>query len=212
VQIGETGNERDRELVHAVFREYHWIIDHGHGLNAPEHKRSPSFEDGTFVYEGDINRRISKKLFEKLEENGIAFTNLVPTDDDVSLRERLERIDALQTDRPKILVSIHSNFSGAGNPWSAAEGIEVFHDRYNETSKNLANVFIGKIIRETRARQRSTKSLNLAIFKTSTPSILVECGFLDNKKELDSLQSPTYQDKIVKGMVEAIKKINADGI
>ena len=100
------------------------FIDNGHGLMTAG-KRSP---DGQFR-EPFYNREISRRVVSDLQDRGLDAELLVPEDDDISLAERVRRINAacfLLGKRNVILVSIHVNAAGNGSKWLNATGWSVY--------------------------------------------------------------------------------------
>ena len=75
---------------------YLWIFDPGHGgiidgVYQTAGKRSPKWEDGTQLFEGEFNRAVVKRLVKLCNDNGIDCINLVDTEEDIPLRERTDK-------------------------------------------------------------------------------------------------------------------------
>lgn len=88
------------------------LIDNGHGLMTAG-KRSP---DGLFR-EPFYNREIARRVVSDLQDRGYDAELLVPEDDDISLVERVRRVNVacfLLGKQNVILVSIHLNAVGNG--------------------------------------------------------------------------------------------------
>ncbi|MDE7376202.1 MAG: N-acetylmuramoyl-L-alanine amidase [Muribaculaceae bacterium] len=90
------------------------LIDNGHGRDTAG-KRSP---DGR-LSEWEWTRQIARALCSRLQRRGIDARLLVPEDEDVPLRQRAARANAVAG--PAILVSIHANAAGMGR-WMSASG------------------------------------------------------------------------------------------
>ena len=76
-------------------RGYVWILDNGHGgiidgIYQTAGKRSPKWEDGTQLFEGEFNRAVVKRIIELCKVEGIECINLVDTEKDLSLRWRTD--------------------------------------------------------------------------------------------------------------------------
>ena len=82
------------------------ILDNGHGVNTPG-KCSPKLSDGRKFYEWEFNRKVVKRIAELCHEAGIRYLVLVPEDEDISLKERVTRINAIK-DNPASNPSIPS--------------------------------------------------------------------------------------------------------
>ena len=83
------------------------LIDNGHGKDTPG-KRSP---DGKFR-EYQYTREIAKEIVDKLLSAGFDAQLLVPEEDDISLKERVKRVNKACSDLGKenvLLISIHVN-------------------------------------------------------------------------------------------------------
>lgn len=99
------------------------LIDNGHGKETPG-KRSPDFRIREYAYCRDIARG----LVNELGAEGIDARLLVPEESDVSLSERVRRVNEVvrhYSVRNVCLVSIHLNASGKGD-WMPAKGWEVW--------------------------------------------------------------------------------------
>lgn len=73
---------------------YLWLLDNGHGgvidgLYQTPGKRSPSWDDGGILYEGEFNRAIINRLIEMLTTDRINYVNIAPEYEDISLNERV---------------------------------------------------------------------------------------------------------------------------
>lgn len=94
------------------------ILDNGHGWNTPG-KRSPVWNDGTQLYEWKFNRSLVREIKLRLDQLGIPCIILVPEDDDISLGERVRRVNRIYSDHSDaVLISIHGN-AGGGTGWEA---------------------------------------------------------------------------------------------
>ena len=112
------------------------FIDNGHGLMTAG-KRSP---DGQFC-EAFYNREIARRVVADLRDRGLDAELLVPEDDDISLVERVKRVNAaclLLGKQNVILVSIHVNAAGNGSKWLNATGWSVYTCKGQTESDKLA--------------------------------------------------------------------------
>ena len=121
------------------------LIDNGHGLMTAG-KRSP---DGLFR-EAFYNREIARKVVADLLDKNLDAELLVPEDDDISLSERVRRINAHCLALGKknvIVVSIHVNAAGNGTKWFNATGWSVFTCSGQTESDKLAECLCGSAIK-----------------------------------------------------------------
>ncbi len=177
------------------------IVDAGHG----------GFDGGAVAFDGtvekDINLKISNLIADMLTTSGYNVVLTRGTDvstDDVEtnsiaikkksdLKNRLE----LMADYPDaIFVSIHLNKFTT----SAARGSQVFYNAKFADSKKLGESIQSSIINllqpeNTRVNKQATSSTYL-LYNATIPAVLVECGFLSNKTELELLKTQDYQKKM----------------
>ena len=199
-------------LVSAVTQDEKTVIlDAGHG----GFDGGASAADGT--NEKDINLNITLILADILRQNGyrVILTREadVSTDDvetdQISTRKKsdLKNRLALMKDYPKALfVSVHLNKFTT----TAANGSQVFYSPKSEGSKELSESIQRSIISllqplNTRVCKKATSSTYI-LYNATIPAVLVECGFLSNKAELEKLKQPDYQAQmafcIAKGIIE----------
>ena len=131
--------------------------------------------------------------------------------------------------RADLFISIHCNSAATG---SGAAGIETYcltpsgaastteskpmihHSPGNKFSKNnfkLAYEVQKKLIQQTGAVDRGVKHARFYVLKEATcPAILIETGFLSNRKEERRLGLVSYQDRIARAIVAGIRKYHRD--
>ncbi len=177
------------------------LIDAGHG----------GFDGGAVAPDGtvekDINLKISLCLAQMLKSAGFKViltretdvstddveTNTIPIRKKSDLKNRL----ALMSDYPDaVFVSIHLNKFTT----SAANGSQVFYNGKIAESKVLGESIQRSIVnllqpQNTRVNKQATKSTYL-LYNATIPAVLVECGFLSNKAELELLKDTEYQKKM----------------
>jgi len=163
------------------------MIDAGHGPDTAG-KRSP---DG-ILREFMFNEAVAIRLKKLLSTEG--FTVFFSHDNtrDVALSERISQANKLNVDA---FVSIHAN--AYGTTWNDAHGIETYTClQSSETSIKMAICVQQALFLRTGGRNRGVKKGDFAVLReTKMPAILVECGFMTNKKEASLLKSTSYQQK-----------------
>lgn len=183
------------------------MIDPGHGGR----------DSGTMyhnILEKDINLEISKVLETKLSELG-AIVYLTRTQDiDLSsiydsgkkrgdLYRRLLYIKKKKSD---LYLSIHINWYQN----SANKGAEVLYNSINPKNELLATAIMDEF-KVSLNSKREIKTTDLYMYRnTTTPGVLIECGYLSNPEERNLLQNQEYQEKIAtsisKGVITYLKK------
>ena len=187
------------------------FIDNGHGLMTAG-KRSP---DGQFR-EAFYNREIAKRVVADLVDRGYDAELLVPEDYDVSLEERVRRVNTacfLLGKANVILVSIHVNAAGNGSKWMNATGWSCYTCKGQTQSDKLADClyqaaiknFPGKRIRTDYSDNDPDWEENFYLLrKTLCVAVLSENFFMDSHSDLEYLRSRVGKQAIVDTHVEGI--------
>ena len=177
------------------------MVDPGHGGR----------DSGTYygkIYEKNINLEISKVLEEELTKNGAIVYMTRTRDIDLSsiydsakkrgdLYRRLLKIKETKSD---LYISIHINWYQ--NP--SMKGAEVLYNSINENNEKLAKSIM-KEFKTDLGSTRTIKTTDLYMYRnTTTPGVLVECGYLSNSTERTLLQQEDYQKKLAKSITNGI--------
>ena len=181
------------------------FIDAGHG------GRDPGTIYGN-IYEKDINLEISKVVCEELALNGAIVYMIREEDEDLSsqwdtkkkrgdLYRRIKKIDDIDI-KSDVYLSIHINWYDNAF-WS---GAEVLYHPINSKNKVLGEILMNRF-KDDLGSKRHLKKTDLYLYRnTTTPGVLIECGFLSNYNERQLLQDASYQQKIAvsirKGLIE----------
>lgn len=110
----------------------HVLIDAGHsgkvnGKYVTPGKRSPKWNDLPQLFEGVQNREIASLVKTKLTALNIPFTDVVNSQNDISLQARVTKANSIyNTNKDAIYVSIHADAAGDGINDYPATGISVF--------------------------------------------------------------------------------------
>ena len=177
------------------------IIDAGHG----GFDGGASAADGTV--EKDINLSIAQKVAAILKFNGynVIMTRTEDTgtedneSDAIAKRKKSDlnnRLQIMKDNSDAIYVSIHLNKFTT----SAASGAQVFYTKNYKEANELANLVQTSIVKllqpdNTRVVKQGTDSTFL-LKNAAVPAIIVECGFLSNKQDLEKLKSDDYQSQM----------------
>lgn len=191
------------------------ILDNGHGINTPG-KRSPIWNDGTQLFEWKFNRSIVNSIIEYLNVAEISYVNLVTEDIDISLSDRVSRINELYSKYKKdfkliYVISVHGN---AADGIPKANGIEVFTSKGLTKSDQIAEILFNKLsnlgwrMRADFTDKDSDKEENFYILKnTDCPAVLTENGFYTNEEECKKMLDFYWQKQIALGHYRAIQEI-----
>lgn len=193
------------------------LIDNGHGENTLG-KRSP---DGKFR-EYKYAREIAKEIVKELIILGYDAERIVIEDKDISLSERVRRVNKICDEIGKnnvIFVSVHCNAASNGE-WAKARGWSAFTSKGNTKSDILAEhiyeeaekQFVGHKIRTDKQDNDKDWEENFYVLKnTKCPAVLTENFFMDNKEDVAYLISDEGKKSIVDthvyGIINYIKTL-----
>ena len=172
------------------------IIDAGHGGKDP----GKVGVDGSL--EKDIYLLIARKLqrFLVMADVDVVLTRESDAglyDEDApnkKVQDMKNRVSIIEEKKPDLTVSIHQNSYHE----EYVHGAQVFYYAGSEESKELA----GRIqqvmaldLDPDNTRQAKANDSYYLLKKTSSPIVIVECGFLSNNEEAQKLSSDLYQEK-----------------
>ena len=150
-----------------------------------------------------------------LEQEGIKAIDIVNSDSDVALSERVRRANLLAKGGECMYISMHSDAHGNGAEWTPASGISVYTSKGQTKSDEFAQIVIDRLqvhFGET-VKWRTDKSDGdedheenfYVLKKTNCPAILIEAGFHTNKEEASRMLGDQWKNKLTQSLVEAIK-------
>ena len=180
------------------------LVDNGHGRETPG-KCSP---DGHFK-EYQYTREIAAAAVAHLQYRDYDAELLVPEFEDIPLKERVKRVNRL-CDRlgsqNVVLISIHVDAAGSDGQWHNASGWSCYTSPGQTRGDELATCLYhaaerylpGRKIRTDYSDGDPDKEAGFFILnRTKCPAALVECGFMDNRAELEFLRSPEGRKAMV---------------
>lgn len=202
------------------------LIDAGHGVQtlgkySPLLKGSGLDISDEFVSNGRFrewkyNRVIAKMIVEKLKSMDYDARLVTPEDEDISLSERIRRINTVCNKEGAsnvLLISVHSNACGVGSEWMNAFGWEAYTTRGVTISDKLADCLYkradsnikGRKIREDWSDKDRDKEADFYIIKKAKcAAVLTENFFYDNKDDLKYLTSDEGVHAVVRLHIEGI--------
>ncbi len=180
------------------------LIDPGHG-------GKDNGAEGKKYKEKDVNLKIGKKLAQILIKAGYTVYMTRTNDKFISLSDRAKMGDKIKAD---LFISVHFNAAAA-----SANGIETYaatplnapatisskagkkkseSNAFTNNNIRLAYEVQKQLITRTKAKDRGVRRAGfLVIKKSARTSILLELGFLSNKKEEIKIGNDAYQNKLV---------------
>ena len=172
------------------------VIDAGHGGADP----GKVGVDGSL--EKDINLQIAEKLagFLRAADVDVVLTRESDAglyDENISnkkVQDMKNRVALIEEKKPALTVSIHQNSYHE----EYVHGAQVFYYTTSQESKELAERIqqeLAKQLDPDNARQAKANDSYYLLKKTSSPIVIVECGFLSNYEEAQKLSTESYQEK-----------------
>ena len=198
------------------------LLDPGHGgiikgeyVTAP--KKMYDHGNGFVVYEGVFNRKVVNNMKEMLRDGCISFIDVVSSNADVSLGERMRRANELnalyKADYKVLYVSVHGNAGGGtGLEVYTSEG-ETKSDKYAQViCEELINTFPDEKFRKDTSDGDLDKESNFYVLrKTACPAVLTENFFFDKMKDAILMDSERGQIAIAQAHVNAIQIFEQQG-
>lgn len=174
------------------------FIGVGHGGNDPG-AVSNGFK------EKDLNLKIALACRDHLKQYGVEVKLSRTKDENDPLTEEIKECNQFS---PDLAVDIHNNAGGG-------DGAEVFHHYGGGKGKTLAKnildeiVKIGQNSRGTKIRKNSAgKDYYGFIRQITAPAVIVECAFVDNKTDMQIIDTAAEQEKmgiaIAKGILKTL--------
>ena len=152
---------------------------------------------GGGIYEKDITLDVAKRVEKLLKQKG--YTVVMTRDDDsyVSLQDRVSISENAQ---PDIFVSIHVNSSVRPE----ITGVETHY--YHQESISLAQTVHSSLASSVQSPNRGLfKSKFYVINHTTSPSILVEIGFISNSNEREQLTGEKRKQATAKAIADGVQ-------
>ena len=193
------------------------LIDPGHGIDTPG-KRSP---DGLFL-EYLWNRQVADLILEGLVSAGVDASLVVTETNDVTLRNRVNRINTICNRvgaSNVLLVSVHANAAGNGSAWMNASGWSCYTSKGKTRSDQVAECLYDAFEEEFQDRKirkdmsdgdRDWEENFYVLEKSKCPAVLLENFFYDNREECAWMLQEETKKRIasaaVKGIIKYIKK------
>ncbi len=181
------------------------VIDAGHGGDDPG-----------MIGPGGINEKVlnlvyAKKLKELLEAQGYRIVMTRETEDGLydenqsnkKAQDMERRVKIIKESEPLLTVSIHQN----SYPDESVSGPQVFYFEHSEEAKKLAASIQNAMNTELAIERPRTHKGNTSYYilkRSSSVTVIVECGFLTNPQEEEKLQQEDYQDRLAQAVCDGV--------
>jgi N-acetylmuramoyl-L-alanine amidase len=187
------------------------VIDAGHGGIDPGAKSV----DGKYT-EAELALEISKLIQELSQDFNI---NVVMTREDdklpgaaITIPEGLnKRVEIVNQVNPKAYVSIHLNSVGKTGKGTDQTGFAFYIS--SKDKNNVSSILGTHVIKELEKIYPTFKTVQLTtnreffIFDSlKIPALVVECGFINNSKDLAFITDKTNHEKIARAILSGVSK------
>lgn len=176
-------------------------IDAGHGGRDP----GTTYND---ILEKDINLEIALALEKELLNQGATVYMIRRSDIDLSSiydakkkrGDLYRRLLMIKENKSDLYISLHINWYQN----ASYKGAEVLYNPINKENKYLAESIMEQFSKSLKSN-REIHTTDLYMYKnTTTPGVLVECGYLSNYQERNLLTTKAYQEKLSKSITNGI--------
>jgi N-acetylmuramoyl-L-alanine amidase len=219
---GNTDNSQDNIIMGSIpsFKsDVKILVDNGHGYDTPG-KMSPysatKVKPAIDFYEWKWNREISCIIVERLQKEGYDAELLVTEEHDISLSERVKRVNKICNELGKdkvILISVHANAAGNGTSWLNAKGWAGYTSKGQTKSDKMADIFYKnaerlfpdrQIRKDLQDKDPDWEANFTVIYKTYCAAILTENFFYDNVDDVEFILSEEGREKVIELHVSSI--------
>jgi len=168
------------------------VIDAGHGGadgGAVAH-------DGTL--EKDINLEIARVLAALMRVSGYKVVMTRERDEmlgqdmtsgSAKMRDLKKRLEIASSYPEALTVSVHCNKF----PQESCHGLQVYYGEGAQVAAEAVQNAFSLVDSSNRRKIKKADSSIYLLHRASAPSILVECGFLSNRAELEGLKTEEYR-------------------
>lgn len=153
--------------------------------------------------EKDLNLEIAKECALTLQRHGVTVLLSRTKDENDTLNEEIKECNKFN---PDLAIDIHNNAGGG-------DGVEAFYHYGGGLSKTLAENVLAEIVKIGQ-NSRGAKTRRNALGKdyygfirqTKAPAVIVECAFIDNKKDIAIIDTVAEQKKMGIAVAKGILK------
>ena len=183
------------------------VLDAGHG------GADPGKVGCNDILEKDVNLSIVHKLKTLFENKG--FRVVLTREDDtvladensknVKIEDLRNRVALITETMPVMTISIHQNSFTNPN----VKGAQSFFYEKSEKSKKLGLILqnhLNKKINTEKEKVAKPNNSYYMLINSKCPGTIVECGFLSNPSEEESLSKEEYQKKLAEIICTGIKE------
>ncbi len=186
-------------------KTYTVVIDAGHGGT----DAGALGIDGK-SFEKDIALSIAKLV---KVQNANANINIVLTRDNDVFMTPVQKADYANKANADLFLSVHCNLNDlAKSSDKSPEGVEIYIANKEKARNYQLNYDFAASLSNSLVNQVKSDKTILTRYKgiwvlqaTNCPSALVECGYMDNKVDLQNLTNPSYQQTLATNILKGIE-------
>jgi N-acetylmuramoyl-L-alanine amidase len=168
------------------------VIDAGHG------GKDPGATSSLGYYEKIVNLAVARRVAYLLRQRGVRVEMTRTGDRFIELEDRAAIANRLNAD---LFVSIHSDSS----PKSSRRGFTLYVANGASWSSRRAAGALEKSMSGTGLTSHGMRKANYHVLvATSGPAVLVEMGYLSNRREAALLRDPSFQDRMAQAIADGI--------
>ena len=168
------------------------VIDPGHGGKDPGARSILGF------YEKGINLSVALDVARLLEQRGLRVKMTRTDDYYVELEDRAAIANNIDAD---LFVSIHAD----SFPKSSRRGYTIYVAKAASSSSRRAAKAIARSMSGTGLNSFGVQTANYHVLTdTRGPAVLVEMGYLTNRREAALLRSGSFQDRLAQAIADGI--------
>lgn len=168
------------------------VIDAGHG------GKDPGATSVLGFYEKGINLSVARKVARLLSQRGLRVIMTRSGDNFIELEERAAIANRLRAD---LFVSIHSD----SFPKNTRRGYTIYIARSASSSSRRAANAIARSMSGTGLNSFGVQTAGYHVLTgTRGPAVLVELGYLSNRREAALLRSGSFQNRLAQAVADGI--------
>lgn len=183
------------------------VIDAGHGG-----------KDFGATANGKVEKEFTLSIVKKIKElnSNDKIKIVLSRDNDNANLSPQDRVKFVKENKADCFISLHLDMKSADNPVSSGLSVYVAKDEYANVEKSrllasaVINQFSDKYALPVAPNPVQRKVGIWVLQANECPSVLIEAGFLDNKKDVAFLTSEEGQKSIAMNILAAIEKYAAN--
>lgn len=192
---------RKKEVINELplKKVYTVVIDAGHG----------GTDHGALAADGTTEKELSLLMLQAIKEvSKNDNIKLVFTRETDVYQRVTEKADFVNAQKADLFISLHMN--AASKEATAESGIEIYVPKETDKKTAKQSALLASAINQTLQNSFASngvkeRSKGIWILKaTECPSVIIECGFLTNKKDLKMLKDANQRSKMAELIMEGI--------